>query len=203
MLTPAQAELHAVLRELFGTSTAAIWPLIDLVDEDRVSEATVHAVLEGWGPEVAPSTADVMTVLREHRPTQDAPAAPSPGSAWADILGPAYTTDSFAKVLHTTPNDVLADADDQRILRVYAADGVPLYPAFQVSNGVIAPGLQQVLRTLRSGSADPWMWALWLNAEPAPTKTGDARETHIDRLHAGHLKEVLIAATHTAAAWSA
>lgn len=203
MLTPAQAELHAALRELFGTSTAAIWPLIDLVDEDRVSEATVREALDEWGPEVAPRVADVMSVLREHQPAQDAPAAPSRGSAWGEILGPAYTTDSFAKVLHTTPNDVLSDADDLRILRVYAADGGPLYPAFQVSSGIVAPGLQQVLRTLRSGVADPWMWALWLNATPATTGTGDARETHIDCLHAGHLKEVLLAATHTAAAWSA
>ncbi|APZ33060.1 hypothetical protein BOH66_01160 [Microbacterium aurum] len=203
MLTPAQAELHAALRGLFGTSTAAIWPLIDLVDEDRVSEATAHAVLDDWGPEVAPRAADFVTVLREHQPTRDAPAAPSPGNAWAEIVGPAYSTASFAKALHTTPNDVLSDADDLRILRVYAADGVPVYPAFQVSNGIVAPGLQQVLRTLQSGSADPWMWALWLNAEPTITKTGDARETHIDRLHAGHLNEVLLAANRTAAAWSA
>ena len=94
---------------------------------------------------------------------QDAAATPDSGeNPWASIVGPCYTVDSFARELGWDTDAAAAAASDLRILEIRTSDGVVLYPAFQVVDGRVVSGLDEVLPVLHSGLADPWTWAQWL-----------------------------------------
>ncbi|WP_295127297.1 hypothetical protein [uncultured Leifsonia sp.] len=81
-----------------------------------------------------------------------------------------------------------------------------MYPAFQVVNGAIVPGMREVLNELRRGIDDEWTWALWPNT-PVPDQAAEEgasrHRRNIDRLIAGEVESIVKAAERTAANWAA
>jgi hypothetical protein len=129
------------------------------------------------------------------RPTR-VPVLEPEGNPWAEIVGPCYTTASFARELGVGNSAVSRAARELRALRLRTSDGVLLFPAFQLHEGALMPGLAKVLTELRDGFDDSWMWAQWLMATPP----GGAR-SNIEELRAGDVDGAVLAAKHTAWAW--
>ncbi len=119
---------------------------------------------------------------------------------WADIVGPCYTSASLARALGWTEPAVTEASESLALLKLTTSDGVELYPAFQVQGGELASGLGKVLRVLRTGVDDPWTWAQWLNT-PLIDEGGFVQPANIERLRQGQLADVLLEASHDAAAW--
>lgn len=116
-------------------------------------------------------------------------------SGWGRIVGPCYTTTGIADTLGWGEEEVRQATEDLRLLCVRTSDGVLLYPAFQLHDGHVVDGLQDVLRILRTGTEGRWTWAQFLNvAVPGEVP-------HIQGLREGHLQDVLRDARHEAAAW--
>lgn len=123
--------------------------------------------------------------------------APSP---WADVIGECYTAASLARVLEWTDAEVAAATTSGRLLALRTTDGLVIYPRFQLQEGHVVDGLEEVLALLRTGTESVWTWAQWL---ATPTRRSDGQEgpSHIEELASGNLDEVLLAALHDAAAW--
>ncbi|MCK8468266.1 hypothetical protein M0722_13785 [Microbacterium sp. KSW4-16] len=116
---------------------------------------------------------------------------------WAEIVGPCYTVTSMARTLGWSEADVLEAGDDLSLLMLRTEDGVDLFPSFQLQDGKVVEGLQDVLRVLQTGVNDPWTWAQWLNA--ALPESDPPR--NITLLYEGRLEEALRDARHDAWAW--
>lgn len=125
-------------------------------------------------------------------------AEPNP---WSDVVGPCFTDQSLSWELGVNRAWILDAVRDLRVLQITTADWIHIYPAFQVRDGHIVPGLELVLRELVHGSYSQLMWAQWLN-RPRDRQDG---ETHrrIDELAAGQVDALVTEARHTAAAWDA
>lgn len=121
------------------------------------------------------------------------------GERMARIIGPCYITASLARELGWSPAEVEAAAVDLRLLALRTADDDFVYPAFQVHDGAIVPGLAEVLQALSIGVEDPWTWALWLRG-PSSAEQASPRSS-IELLIAGELERVLRNARHAAEAW--
>jgi hypothetical protein len=115
---------------------------------------------------------------------------------WADIIGPCYTSAGIQRVLSISRSQLSRASRGLQILRLPTDDGPFLYPAFQIADYALIPGLDQVLAILRTGIDDPWTWAQWLN-----TKLPD-QPNHIEQLITGSIFTVLKDASRTAAAWA-
>lgn len=126
--------------------------------------------------------------------------SPPDANPWAPIVGPCYTATSLARALGWTESKVNEAADSLALLRLTTADGVELYPAFQIQDGEPLRGLAKVLRVLRTGVNDPWTWAQWLNT-PLSDENGVLQLTNAQRLREEQLGDVLREAQHDAAAW--
>ena len=120
---------------------------------------------------------------------------------WEDIIGPCYRRASLARALGWTEDEVAGAAASLQILELLTDDDVLLYPAFQVLDGHLIPGLTQVLQVLSTGTEGRWTWAQWLNS-PFDDDSGEPAPRAIEQLRAGQLEEVLRDAEHAAAAWS-
>lgn len=116
-------------------------------------------------------------------------------SPWADIVGPCYTVRTLSNVLGVSRQEVMDAAASLQLLRLRTADGVDLFPAFQVRSGRLHPGKPSVLAVLRSGIDDPWTWAEWLNSP------GCDGIVAIDDLWEGNVLDVLREAECDAWAW--
>jgi hypothetical protein len=136
----------------------------------------------------------VTDVVARH--TRVPASEPDDENPWAKIVGPCYTTVSLARELGVGTSAVSRAARELRALRLRTSDGVLLFPAFQLHEGGLMPGLAKVLTELRDGLDDPWTWAQWLVATPP----GGTR-SHIEDLRAGDIEGVALAARHTAWAW--
>ncbi|MBO1741864.1 hypothetical protein [Leifsonia sp. TF02-11] len=126
-------------------------------------------------------------------------------SPWAETVGPCYTSGSLQKELGRGRAAVSKAVAELRLLRLRTADGQTVYPAFQVVNGAIVPGMREVLSELRRGIDDEWTWAQWLNT-PVPDQSSEDvsnRRRNIDRLIAGEVDAVVTSAARTAASWAA
>ncbi|MGN7948553.1 hypothetical protein ACTJKH_07395 [Microbacterium sp. 22215] len=88
-----------------------------------------------------------------------------------------------------------------RVLEVSTSDGKVLYPAFQVHEGHLVEGINEVLHVLSTGTKGTWTWAQWLNTR-VNDGTGEEAPSPMEQLRAGHLEDVLRDARHTAWAWS-
>lgn len=123
-------------------------------------------------------------------------------SELAEAVGPCFTRTSLARATGLTDPEITRAVTMLDVLELPTAEGIPIYPAFQVHEGSLTPGMRDVLRILRSGTPRPWTWALWLSATP-----NDFGHTHgvrmIDALHEGYKYEVLREAARVAAALSA
>ena len=120
---------------------------------------------------------------------------------WAEIIGPCYTATSLARTLGWTESEVSTAAASLTVLELLTDDGVLLYPAFQVCEGRLVPGLTQVLQVLNTGTKGRWTWAQWLNAR-VDDGHGEEEPSAIERLREGDLDGVLLEARHDAWAWS-
>lgn len=124
----------------------------------------------------------------------------SPGDGFdglAGRLGPCYTTRGLRTALGISRQAVWRATKEHRVLRLQTPDGVSLYPAAQVRDGKLIPGIRPVLDVLAEGGPYPFMWASWLLGP-----TCDGRCRYIDQLAAGDVDGVVLAARHTATAWS-
>lgn len=122
-------------------------------------------------------------------------------SPWAQIVGPCYTAAALARALNWTEAEVATAVKTLDVLELDTAEGVLLYPAFQVRAGRLVEGLGEVLRTLSTGTKGRWTWAQWMNARPDDGE-GGMLPSAIEQLRAGQLDDVLIKASHDAWSWS-
>jgi hypothetical protein len=123
-------------------------------------------------------------------------------SELAEAVGPCYTRASFARATGLTDPEITKAVAGLDVLELPTAEGIPIYPEFQVHEGSLTPGMRDLLRILRSGTPRPWTWALWLCA--TPKRLGHARGVRmIDAFHDGYKDEVLREAARVAAALSA
>lgn len=120
---------------------------------------------------------------------------------WAEIIGPCYTVASLARALGWTESEVSAAAASLTILELLTDDGVLLYPAFQVWEGGVVPGLAEALHILSTGTQGRWTWAQWLNTR-IDDETGEEAPSAIEQLRKGQLDDVLRDARHAAWSWS-
>lgn len=118
-------------------------------------------------------------------------------SPWADIVGPCFTSGRLQQELGVGRAAISKAVREGRAIRLDTTDRRTLYPAFQVRNRALVPGLSEVLPILRSRVDDAWAWAQWLNT-PMLSDGGRA-ERFIDRLAAGDVAGVA-AAAHLAVA---
>lgn len=117
---------------------------------------------------------------------------------WADIVGPCYASGGLQKELGVGRAALSKAVREGRAIRLDTTDRRTLYPAFQVRNRALVPGLGEVLPILREGVDDAWAWAQWLNT---PVASDDGQVTrYIDRLAAGDVEGVVSAARQAAAA---
>jgi len=121
--------------------------------------------------------------------------------AWASLIGPCYTAHGIGAVTGLSVDEVIAATAQLDLLAVETSDGVMLYPTFQVVDGAVVSELGQVLRTLRTGFGNSWMWAQWLRSTPPPIDGKTICRSQIERLVCGDVDGVMLAATHTAWAW--
>lgn len=130
---------------------------------------------------------------------------PLAASPWVKIVGPCYTSGSLQQEWGRGRAAVSKAVAELRLLRLCTADGLTVYPAFQIVDGSLVRGMREVLTELRRGIDDEWSWAQWLNT-PVPDNPSDAasaRRRNIDRMIAGEVGSVVKAAERTAASWSA
>ena len=71
---------------------------------------------------------------------------------WAKIIGPCYTQGSLARTLGWTEAEVAKAALSLSVLELVTDEGVLLYPAFQVWEGGVVPGLSEALHILSTGT---------------------------------------------------
>lgn len=117
---------------------------------------------------------------------------------WAEIVGPCYTVASMARALGRNEAEVIEDGCALRLLMLDTDDDVYLFPAFQLQDGKVVEGLQEVLLVLQTGVNSPWTWEQWLNValpEHDPPR-------NISLLYEGRLEEAIRDASHDAWAWS-
>lgn len=120
---------------------------------------------------------------------------------WADIVGPCYTSGALQKELGVGRAALSKAVRERRALRLDTSDRRTLYPAFQVRNRSLVPGLADVLTVLGSRMDDPWTWAHWLNTPPS-AESGRDRLRPIDRLADGDHSGVIAAARLVAGSWA-
>lgn len=118
---------------------------------------------------------------------------------WAQIVGPCYTLARMARTLGWSEAEVLEAGNDLRLLMLTTDDGVDLFPSFQLQDGKVVDGLQDVLRVLATGTTSRWTWAQWLNV----ALPDEDPPRNITLLSEGRLEEALRVARHDAWAWSA
>jgi len=127
-------------------------------------------------------------------------AVPEP-SPWAE-LGPFYSTTGIARVLGGVSRQAVEERRKRRtILALRTADGVWVYPAFQLDDrNRVVRGLGDVLARFRPGTADDeWMVAAFV-AAPQPDLAG---RTIVDHLAVGgDLADVVALADERAERWA-
>jgi hypothetical protein len=127
-------------------------------------------------------------------------AVPEP-SPWSE-LGPFYSTSGIARVLGGISRQAVEERRRRRtILALRTADGVWVYPAFQLDDrNRVVQGLAEVLDRFRPHTADDeWMVASFL-AAPQPGLHGDSVVDHLRS--GGDLAAVLDLAADRAERWA-
>ncbi|SDH31552.1 hypothetical protein [Microbacterium sp. 77mftsu3.1] len=170
---------------------------------DEVADR-LREILLGY-PGLEDSNADDITrVLTSRLPERN---------PWPDVIGPCYTSGSLQRELGISRQALWKAVAAHRVLRLTTADNLSVYPAFQVQNGHLVPGLDRVLAELAKGPDAPLMWAQWLN-KPRKRPDGEIRR-RIDELAdtralsvtderpSGRIEDLVLEARNTAAAWAA
>ena len=127
-------------------------------------------------------------------------AVPAP-SPWRD-LGPFYSTTGLARVLGGVSRQAIEERRRRRtILALRTADGVWVYPAFQLDDrNRVVRGLAEVLGRFRPGTPDDeWMVAAFV----AASQPGLNDRSIVEHLRAGgDLAPVLALADERARRWA-
>lgn len=129
--------------------------------------------------------------------------SPQLSSPWPSAIGPCYTAHGIGKATGITAAEVATATAQLDLLALITSDDVVLYPTFQVVDGAVVAGLGVVLRTLRTGTDSALMWSQWLRSSPPPLDHVSTHPSPIERLIAGDVDGVVLAAAHTAWAWRA
>ena len=103
----------------------------------------------------------------------------------------------MARTLGCSEAEVTDAGNSLHLLALDTAEGVTLFPAFQLHKGRIVEGLTDVLCVLQTGTESRWTWAQWLN-----TSYPDGEPPAIEMMLHGRLEEILLEARHDAWAWS-
>lgn len=114
---------------------------------------------------------------------------------WDALIGPFRTMGSTAAILGTTVTEVAGLVRRGELVAVRTADGYDLVPDGLIPSGRLIPGLDGIVRVLRSGTGDEYAIALWL------LTPGEDGETPVDALRGGRVNEVRIRAGHAAREW--
>lgn len=95
-------------------------------------------------------------------------AAQAPvASPWDERIGPFLRSEGVQARLGITRQAVAAKAARRRLLRVFTADGVALFPVWQFEDGRVVPGLAEVLALFPEDAIDGWTLAGWLRSVDA------------------------------------
>lgn len=88
----------------------------------------------------------------------------SSANTLAYLIGPCFTQEAVARHLDKTEEQVVALADEHRLLRIFTDTDEPLFPTFALDEKTFKPlpALRQVLVWLQAYSAEPTVWVWWL-----------------------------------------
>jgi hypothetical protein len=106
---------------------------------------------------------------------------------WAAQLGPAYSAGQVARLLGVTE---LSSTERRGLLCLEQRDGQQVYPAFQLDDGQVLPGIDTVVQTFAPVVASAWTTASWLTSHQA--ELGGRRP--VDALRRGDVSDVIRAA---------
>lgn len=116
-------------------------------------------------------------------------------SSWALIVGPVFTLESLERELGLSATEIERAVGARQLLRMDTAEGIGVFPSFQVSSGRVVDGLHQVLVVLER-VFDSWTIAQFLNA-----RAGCPPQRRIERLRAGEVDAVVSDAERAVANW--
>ena len=173
------------LAEMSGPKAKFVNTLIQLVTE-RLNAATDEEVMMLGDPH---QLAERMAALVPHiDPLEKA-------------VGPFYDTAALTGWLEVSRQALNSRVRHTTLLACPTADGQLMYPVWQFTDhGGTIPHLIEVLRTLRTGTSDPWTWALWLTAEVAGQFGGKPAWQWLANGH--DAEQVLDAARADASRWA-
>lgn len=118
-------------------------------------------------------------------------------STW-HFLGPVHTDASLCARLGISQHELDHLVQTDQILRVATADGIDLYPAFQIGDDdSLLPGLAEVIAELAPGTSDAWTWWQYL---VTPTEKRHGR-TVWELLRENRINDAIRDAGQTAWAW--
>jgi hypothetical protein len=99
--------------------------------------------------------------LAERAVLAQAPAA----SPWDVLIGPFLRSEGVQARLGISRQAVAAKAARRRLLRVFTADDVALFPVWQFADGALVPGLSPILSVFPEDAVDGWTLAGWLRTK--------------------------------------
>jgi len=121
-------------------------------------------------------------------------------SAWADVIGPAYTQAGLARAMGVSRQAVHDRTSKGRLWALRTADDAVVYPAKQfVDDFGVVPGLIEVVHQFDDVMVDEWTVASWLTSGQPTLKGASVLEV----LRAGTPPDrVLALARETAHRWN-
>ncbi|MGZ0711310.1 hypothetical protein ACWPKO_23580 (plasmid) [Coraliomargarita sp. W4R53] len=117
-------------------------------------------------------------------------------NAWAQIVGPCYSWAAMERELGYDGARLATAVEDLHALQLPTSDNFLVFPAWQVAQGALIPGLRPVLLELRTGTNHPWTWAQWLGV-----KLQTDGRSRADALLLGEIDPVVSEARQAATAW--
>lgn len=88
-------------------------------------------------------------------------------SPWDELIGPFLRSDGVQARLGISRQAVAAKAARRRLLRVFTADDIALFPIWQFADGAVVPGLAPILASFPEDAVDGWTLAGWLRSTDA------------------------------------
>lgn len=170
----------------------------------RIGDASARPA-RADGPAVDPDSTAARYAAAESIAGRYPEVAREQEPAWAPLVAlasPVFTAEAITLHLRLTWREVAALTADQSLLALTTANKATVYPAFQVVDRHLIPGLGEVLRALATGVDDPWAWLTWLRATPPARNGHPPRPSRLDQLLAGDIEGVTAAAQRTAQAWT-
>ncbi len=129
--------------------------------ENAATDELLEAVRAGSSASFATGRRSVRWAPRHRSRRHRRPLGLVRTQGWADIVGPCYSSGGLQKELGVGRAALSKAVRERRALRLDTSDQRTLYPAFQVRNSALVPGLSEVLPILGAGVDDPWTWAQW------------------------------------------